>query len=172
MASDDRKVYRLRGIFFRQEPLTWDEFVELHKLVKGTGGSLTTDVFELGKWLDKLIDEKLMLKIAGIILKVHEPTPVHKLLNRLAMRRIGYKQGDIGKIITSTPRFADVVRDFFLLNLAWLQTWLNTPMRSSTEIVEMSPAQVLRALTSISFTLAAATSIKQNGSGVSEPMPS
>lgn len=168
------KTYRLRGIFYRQEPLDYGQVVQLRNLLKGQFADFTYSQEALGKWLDRLIEQDIAPRALAIVLKLYEPTFVHRWLNRRAARRLGIDINSldaVARIITVSPAFAAVMRDFFLFNVSWVETWLNTPVSLTTKVKRMSPAAILQSVTRASMQLAAATSSLPNKSNDSPPQP-
>lgn len=169
MASE-RMVYRIHGMYWQQQALNYGQLVELYKLLKGRFAGFAWTSPQLGAWLDKLIEDDLAPRAVAVVLTPYEPTPLHRAWNRWMAKRNGINTPqDLAKVITLSPRFARVVRDFFFLNVAWLEGWLNMPLRSGTELGNMSPMQIVQSLTRVSMTLAEATSVRREPSSSSPP---
>jgi hypothetical protein len=113
------------------------------------------------EWIDRLLEKKLLPRLVRIVLKPYEPNPWRKLLNRFYAWKNDVRGAE--DAIASSPEFAGMVRDFFLLNVAWIDWFMNTPLKSDLtpteqDWEEMSPAQMLYILTNLSMQLATVTS--------------
>lgn len=158
MASDERIVYRIKGMYWQQECLTYDQWLAIRELLRGKTATFDIVPASFATWIDAMIAEGILPKMVGIVLKPYEPTPWHRIVNKLMARRHGITRDNLGALITSSPRFANVVRDFFLLNIVWWQSWLGTPMDSGTiQIPKMTPLAIMQALLNTVGMLAAAT---------------
>jgi hypothetical protein len=152
-----RKRYKIKHMLFYQESLTYDEFVAARALMRGMP-SISSDKVAFGQWIDRMIEAKVLPNLVSVILKPYEPTILQKLWNRFWAWHAGLKRGDLGSIISTDPVFAGVARDFFLLNVSWLEMWLETPLGSEFHWQEMTPRQILSSLRSYGTSLLAAAS--------------
>jgi hypothetical protein len=170
-----RRTYRIRGTLWKQEQLTYDEFETIWKLTRGhfAGLDFADPKGGLADWIDRSIEKRILPRIAAVILKPHEPTPLHKLWNRWAARRSGIKPEDLGTVISASPVLGEIVRDFFMLNVGWIDVWLNTqPNFRSNGKGTATPAETLSTLMNIVSTFAMATSEARSILETSRPKPS
>jgi hypothetical protein len=115
-----------------------------------------------------MMEQRLLPQIARIVLTPYEPTALHRWWNKRRRKKLGITPEDDVEAILSAPEFAEAVADFFVINVGWLESWLNTPMGSGLDfrrsIVKMTPAGAIASLSRSFGQLATATWIRPSAS--------
>lgn len=160
-----KRVYRIGGMRFIQRPLTYRQWELIREVLKGKNIGITALTPDgVGDWVDRSMEAKALPRLAAIVLKRYEPTRVHRWLNERAFKK---QNRPVEEILTDSPVLPTAVADFFVLNVSWWETWLNTPLRSGWLTKSLTPGQATALSARLFSTLATATSSPQNGGATS-----
>lgn len=142
------RIYRFRGTYWFQDTLSYDDFRRLWRLMrekKVATKASGLNAEAIGEWVDALVEADVLPEIVEIVLKPYNGTIFHRTVNRWTAWRHGPVR--VRDVIAASPDFANVVRDFFLINIAWLTSWVGMSGRLDGFPKGMSPAQMIAALT-------------------------
>lgn len=142
------KRYQIKRVRFKQGPLLYNELLEVLKVLKGRFKNFTANAQAFGELLDELETEGTLPKLMRIVLKPDNHRPWWWLTNRFWAR---FHKVDLRDPIASmnTVEIARVATDFFLVNLNWIDVWMNSPLDSTLSLHKRTPKEILFGLTSI-----------------------
>jgi len=138
-----RKSYTIRRILFYQEALSYDDFVASWEITRGKWQPVTAEKQSFASWIDGMIKAGTLPQLAQIVLKLDDKTPLHWIWNRFWLWRAKGKNGTFGKVLSLDPIFSSVIRDFFFINVSWIEMWLDTPLGSDLNLKAMTARQVI-----------------------------
>jgi hypothetical protein len=126
-----RKIYVIHGSLWEQRPLEYGENELVKPVIKEAYKIWSEHQGNLGMLIDELHTRALLPKLFRVILRPHNPTPVHRLYNYLQRKRIGIPNYPVIHYMTNA-QVARVTTDFFLFNLKWINVSSNSVLSSDS----------------------------------------
>jgi len=130
--ASKRKTYKIRGMYYQQQALTYRELTEVWRLTKGRFKKFAANQQAFGEWIDELIEHDLLPKLCKIILKPYKPTVFHKWWNQRQTKKLGITPDNFADVLSADPVVGRVLGDFFLLNTSWTLGLFNSWMSSAS----------------------------------------
>ena len=159
MTKGTKRRYTIKGSVWTQRELTFGEDVVIRKFLKDKLDQLDklTDP-TVASILGFLLDSNALVDFFQLILVPYEPTPFHKLWNRLCMVLHGVDRKEIAwKMYNS--EIAKVIDDFFFLNASWLAGYLNF---ANSSLLNMPEIPILKGLISLKNPLYYSRTVPRN----------
>lgn len=161
--NTEEKIYTLGGRRWVQRPLTLNEWVKVREIFRGTSARLEANQESFAQFFDALMTSGKLNALAEIVLKPYTPTLREKIRARLS--KVG-----VGDVVGTSPVLGEVVRDFFFLNVSWVEAWLNMPLNLESPLMrEMTLQGILSTLLSFFMRPQVATSFDETLRGTSSP---
>jgi hypothetical protein len=136
------KVYRIKRTFWKQDVMEFEDLLKVKELLKGRFKDFKANVQAFGALMDSLFDDVVLENLMAIVLRPYEPTVFHRWWNHYQCRRQGITRDHLIRHMT-LPQIAKVGTDFFLLNLLWIDDWLDSPIDSGFQLNKQTPRQLM-----------------------------
>lgn len=128
------KVYCASGTLWRMHVLNWSEDMKLKKIFSGKFQGLK-DNLSIGRIIDELHTTGMLKEWSSVVLK---PFFGFGLWNRFILRIRGYKKDEF-IMIMKNPTIAQVLVDFFYINVSWMSAYLTFAGISDLKMKEEIP---------------------------------
>lgn len=125
------KVYDIKGTKWVQEPMEFFVFTKALDLLRGRFDDFFAGRQTAGDLLETLVNGKEVRQVIALVLRPHNPTPREWIQNRIRMKLAGIDPKNPLDHMT-LQQAAEVVLDFFDLNISWIAAWIDALMKSFT----------------------------------------
>jgi hypothetical protein len=161
------KRYRIKRMYWKQEELTYGEFIEVFRLFRGRFETFSSNAEKFGAFVDKMVDDRVMPEFISIALKPDSGNPAKRFINVVLMRRGKVERKNLVEHMVAR-QIAEAVKDFFLINLSWIDSFMNSKigLGGSSRTVTLQDLAFL--LTSIFTSPQTETTKEQNSSAESQ----